>query len=83
MIIKNSILKNKYYIILLIILFTSVDTILFGTNGNRTMNYLPRFMALVGIIFLMSRYIKRDTALIACNVDPVSRTLNKKALKND
>lgn len=66
MIIKNSILKNKYYIILLIILFTSVDTILFGTNGNRTMNYLPRFMALVGIIFLMSRYIKRDTALIAC-----------------
>ena len=67
MIIKNCILKNRHCLILLIILFTSVDTILFGTNGNRTMNYLPRFMALIGIIFLMPRYyLKRDSALIAC-----------------
>lgn len=66
MIEKTNVTQNRNWWILAIILFTSVDTILFGTNGNRIMNYVPRIVSIIGILFLLPRYIKKDKNLYVC-----------------
>ena len=42
--------KQKWMIILL--LFSSVDTALFGTNGNRLFLWIPRIMGLMIVLVL-------------------------------
>lgn len=66
MIEKTNVTQNRNWWILAIILFTSVDTILFGTNGNRIMNYVPRVVAIIGILILLPRYLIKDKKLYVC-----------------
>ena len=53
----------------MILLFTSVDTILFGTNGNIIFNLIPRIMSLLGIIILIpKKHLIIDEAFYICVV---------------
>lgn len=60
---------SRKKMILFILLFTSVDTILFGTNQNVLFNYIPRVISLLGIVALLpKRRLKKDKTLFACIV---------------
>ena len=56
-------------IVLILMLLTSTDTILFGTNSNQLFLYVPRIVGLLGCILIplltagSVRYIKRDNVL--------------------
>ena len=52
MILNNSKSSNISNALLIIILFTSVDTLLFGTNQNQAFLYVPRLLCVVGVIAL-------------------------------
>lgn len=76
----NSIVTSYKKIVLVILLFTSVDTILFGTNGNTFFNYIPRLMALIGVILLIpKKHLIVDGSLVVCftmiGIVSVSNTL--------
>lgn len=50
---KGSIIRYKAPVWpLFLLFFTSVDTVLFGTNGNRIFLFVPRIMAFLGIFLL-------------------------------
>ena len=49
---KNIYISRKFIIILAVCLFTSVDTIMFGTNCNTVMILVPRLMAIVGSVMI-------------------------------
>ena len=48
--IKNEKSEKVTSTLLIIILFTSVDTLLFGTNRNQLFLYVPRLLDVIGII---------------------------------
>lgn len=41
---------NGSYFLIMLLLFTSVDTVLFGTNSDKVMNYVPRIVSLLAIL---------------------------------
>lgn len=55
--------------ILILMFFTSTDTILFGTNHNQLFLYVPRIMGLLGFVLFplltvgSVNYVKRDNAI--------------------
>ena len=56
-------IEDKKQIIwpIILLLFTSTDTVLFGTNANRLFVYVPRIMALIMCVVIPG--IKRDSKL--------------------
>lgn len=52
--------KNIKNILLYLLLFFSVDTVVFGTNINRTLLYVPRIVGVVFIILLAILYIDKS-----------------------
>ena len=56
-------IENKTQILwpIILLLFTSTDTVMFGTNSNRLLVYIPRIMAL--LMCFVIPYLKRDTKL--------------------
>ena len=56
---KISVDKSK--LLLYLLLYTSVDTVLFGTNSSYVFNLVPRFVAIIVIIILM---LKKPMAFI-------------------
>lgn len=46
---------NIYILPLLLLLYTSTDTIIFGTNGNRILLYVPRIAAFLGILYFIGK----------------------------
>lgn len=62
---NNSINKHKFNfmnLFLAILLLTSVDTVMFGTNGNTVFLYVPRFMGLILVLLVL--YIKNVNLVI-------------------
>lgn len=62
---KNNGLNNKWIILLL--LFTSVDTVLFGTNGNRLFLWVPRIVGLISILLMMLLIKNKNERLLKVN----------------
>jgi len=46
--------KERNLTLLIVLLLTSVDTIVFGTNGDRTYLYVPRIIGLLSIVYMIA-----------------------------
>ena len=61
-------LNNRNEIMLALCLFTSVDTILFGTNANTFMVLIPRAVAIIGIFLFSNLYSINEKLFIGASI---------------
>ena len=45
--------ESKIVSMIVLLLLTSTDTIVFGTNSNQSFIFIPRIFAVIGILYLL------------------------------